>query len=557
MASLRPYLGHFLAQMEASGVENAVVAPGSRSTPLAILLYESTATRLWMALDERSAAYFALGMAKSLGNPVALLCTSGTAAANFLPAIAEAHLSRIPLIVLTADRPRELRDVGAAQTIHQANLYGNHVKWFQDLPTPSEADLRYHAAQVAARAIHIATSHPQGPVHLNFPLREPLLPEIGEPLLPLMGGLWPPVEEPLSEALEAAVLWAQDARRPLVIAGPESPTVPDFLLNQLASKHWPVLADPLAHMRGQHGVISTYDSFLRTANKSLKPDLVIRLGAPPTSKTLNLWSAEARLVLVDWPLGFREPQGVSSLIVEGDPHRVITRLIALLPPANGSWVRAWQHQENFMRRHLNAFLEDSPDTFEGRLYADLNALLANRAAPPILIASSMPIRDLDTFYHGGTLTFYANRGANGIDGLVSTALGISAQKGDVLAILGDLAFYHDMNGLLLAKLHRLNAFIVIINNNGGSIFSYLSQGALPEDMFETLFGTPHDIDFSGVETLYGAIFRRASGYGDFVRNFRDLMARPGLRVLEWRCSTRKNTVELHRRLYAHSPKGSE
>lgn len=544
---LRPYLGQLVAQLAHSGVRYAVASPGSRSTPVAMLLFEHPRISLHMALDERSAGFFALGIAKASGQPVILLCTSGTAAANFAPAIAEAWLSRIPLIVLTADRPRELRDVGAAQTIDQLHLYGRHVKWFQDLPTPGEVNLTRHAASVARRAVHVATLHPRGPVHLNVPIREPLLPEPG----PMPDALLAPTEAPQiaasPTAVTAAQAWLTRATRPVVALGPEAPFIDVSLLAQTTQRGALLVIDPIAHNgRLSECGIAHYDTILRRPDAPPSPDLVIRLGAPLTSKAFQTWASSARLLVLDWPGGFREPDQTESLVIEGEPGHSLTSLVDALPDT--SWSDSWRTPAKTARRRLETVLDQAPPSFEGRLYRHLGSLWPS-PQKPVLVASSMPIRDLDTFYPGGPLRFYANRGANGIDGLVSTAMGIATVSGDVLAILGDLAFYHDMNGLLLAAQHRLNAMIVIVNNNGGAIFSFLSQGSLETPLFEALFGTPHGVDFAGVATLYGAEFRRAHDWETFQQHFRDLRDRPGLRVLEWRTLSRSETVPWHRTLY--------
>ncbi len=544
---LRPYLGQIIAELEARGVREAVVAPGSRSTPLAILLHESAGIRVRMALDERTAAFFALGMAKASRRPVVVVSTSGTAAANFHPAVAEAYLSRIPLIVLTADRPRELRDVGAAQTINQVNLFGTHVKWFQDLPTPGTADLRPHAAQVASRAVHVAMSHPRGPVHLNVPLREPLLPEPGPAGQPLMGGFvhsrWCADDASLKQVLA----WIGSAERPLLALGPESPWVDPAVLERFRASGWPLMVDPLAANGRQDRSLTRYDIFLRAVSDAPRPDVVVRLGAPFTSKVWNQWTGSSRLVLIDWPLGFRDPNHQSALVFEGDPAESLSALSRQLPMAPPDWRQALEQLEERAADQAQRVVSASPASFEGRLYAHLNQLWSDK---PVLVASSMAVRDLDSFYDHGPLTFYANRGANGIDGLISTALGISAESGDVLALLGDLAFYHDMNGLHLAQQHQLNALVVILNNSGGGIFSFLPQADLPKETFEELFGTPHRIDFSGAATLYGADFRRVHSESEVFGAFQELRPRTGLRILEWITTPRPETTAVHRQLYA-------
>ncbi|MCY0877463.1 MAG: 2-succinyl-5-enolpyruvyl-6-hydroxy-3-cyclohexene-1-carboxylic-acid synthase [Firmicutes bacterium] len=558
MTPLRSYLGALVAQLAASGVRDAVVAPGSRSTPLALLLHESPGIRVHMALDERSGGFFALGMAKARQRPVVLVSTSGTAAANFLPAVVEAFLSRVPLLVLTADRPRELRDVGAAQTIDQVHLYGRHVKWFQDLPTPGAGAPDRHAAQVAARAVHYAASHPQGPVHLNIPVREPLLP--GEGPLPevSMGPYFSPIAMPSPEAVAAAREWGHAARRPLLALGPESPALSADILQAFDRAHWPIVIDPVAHTPRTAPGLTTYDTFLRAWPDAPRPDLVVHLGAPLTSKAFQQWSREARMILVDWPQGFRDPDHHSALLMEGDPVETLKALVFqdTVPEGSQTFYDQLHRYEAWASTRIRAVVEESPPTFEGRFYYHLSQLWTD-PQKPVLVASSMPVRDLDTFYTRGSLNIFANRGANGIDGLVSTALGIAQKHHDVLAILGDLAFHHDMTGLALALNHRLNAFFVVINNQGGAIFSFLSQASLPHDTFEELFGTPHAIDFSGVAALYGAQYRRANDYSTFLRHFLALREAPGLRVLDWHTTPRQDTPDIHRRLYQKAETGAD
>lgn len=544
--ALRSYLGQIIAELESQGVRQAVVAPGSRSTPLAILLHESPGIEVRMALDERTAAFFALGMAKASQRPVVLVSTSGTAAANFHPAVAEGHLSRVPLIVLTADRPRELRDVGAAQTINQVNLFGSHAKWFQDLPTPGPVGLRPHAAQVASRAVHIAMSHPRGPVHLNVPLREPLLPESGPAIPPLMGGFAQPAWGVDPSSLERVLEWIGPVERPVLALGPESPMVAPAVLEHFRAAGWAVMVDPLSANGRRNHTLTRYDIFLRAVPDAPRPDVVVRLGAPLTSKVWTQWSTSARLVLIDWPLGFRDPSHQSALVFEGDPRESAAALGRRLPKAPPDWLQALEQLEQRASAQAQRVVADSPASFEGRLYTQLDQVWADK---PVLVASSMAVRDLDSFYERGPLTFFANRGANGIDGLISTALGISTESGDVLALLGDLAFYHDMNGLHLAQQHRLNALVLILNNSGGGIFSFLPQASLPEETFEELFGTPHHIDFSGAATLYGAEFRRAHTYREVLEAWAELAPLRGLRILEWMTTPRSDTTAVHRQLY--------
>lgn len=555
---LRDYLMALTTTWVTEGLQHAVVCPGSRSTPIALALTETPGLRLWMALDERSAGFFALGMAASLDSPVLLLSTSGTAAANFLPAVVEAHLTRIPLVILTADRPRELRDVGAAQTIDQVRLYGTHVKWFQDMPSPA-SDLIDYASLVAARAAHLANSSPKGPVHLNFPLREPLIPAT-RPDHQTMAAPTPRFfashATPDSQALHQVVVTRLASEpRGILIAGARFPQDAEAPLAQLALKlGWPILADPLSNLRHLATNITAYDSFLKTPGwrDQLAPNMVLRVGAPPTSKPLNQWISQASLVLVEEPGGFREPNRQSPWVLEGDIPETLRRLAEAVPardPGEAHWQSLWQKAQSLSEASIAGAMERLPDSFEGRLFYQLMALLDDGRPMTIVVGNSMPIRDLDSFYLRGArhVRLWANRGANGIDGVVSTAMGVAAQEGRSTLILGDISFYHDMNGLLAAKLHALNSLVIVINNNGGGIFSFLPQKAVvPETTFETLFGTPHAIDFAGTATLYGGRFWRADSFTELAIAVKEAAPQSGLRIVEWRTASRTDNVAWHR-----------
>ncbi|AEJ41779.1 2-succinyl-6-hydroxy-2,4-cyclohexadiene-1-carboxylate synthase [Sulfobacillus acidophilus TPY] len=546
----RAPLGQFIATLAQAGVEQVVIAPGSRSTPLAVLFYES-AVKPWVLFDERSAGFFALGLAKATQKPVAIVCTSGTAAANLLPAVVEARLSRVPLIVLTADRPRELRDVGAAQTIDQVRLYGSHAKWFQDLPSPGgPVEVTGYYAQVAARAAAIATAAPRGPVHINFPLREPLLPWGDASDRPFDYVHVTQAQAPMPDQegwIEEAPGWLAPPRHGIVILGPESPVLSEAVLRRLLQRGWPVLADPLAPARRTPGTITRYDAFLRVVKDHIaKPDVVIQLGSPPTSKVLNQWLQHVPWVLLDDALEFRQPDPHPVWAITGDPSATVRALTDRWPRQDPEWTALWQTWEDRTAQALPAIFGELPERFEARLFHALPEwLTAQDFRHPLFIANSMPIRDLDSFSGPLPVSVYGNRGANGIDGLISTALGVSAAQGDVIAVVGDLAFYHDMNGLLAAAQHHLNALIIVINNQGGGIFSFLSQKDLPEAVFEPLFGTPHQLDFSGAATIYGGRYRRVDTLGGLKKAWDEWLFAPGLRVIEWRTLPRPANVQWH------------
>ncbi|MDA8193076.1 MAG: 2-succinyl-5-enolpyruvyl-6-hydroxy-3-cyclohexene-1-carboxylic-acid synthase [Thermaerobacter sp.] len=550
------YLTGFARQLLASGLRHAVVCPGSRSTPLAVVLADTPGIQIWVHVDERAAAYFGLGLAKASDQPVVLVATSGTAAANFLPAVAEAKLGRVPLIVLTADRPRELREIGAAQTMPQVNLYGPHVKWFMDMPSPSTdpAVVRY-AAVTAARAADLATSAPQGPVHLNFPFREPLLPE-ADPAPPVLAPIRiPTLQAQASNLTDSDLASLVSHRHGLIVAGPGTPPGIGSALDNLSqASGWPILADPLSNLRARRETITAYDTFLRHPARSrrLQPSRVIRIGAPPTSKILTQWLADIPLALIDAPGTVRDPALQADLVLTGDCAKIIAQLAAHPDWApDKAWAASWQTSQSIAADRLEQALRQAPASFEGQPFWQLGGLLHSAGELPVLVASSMPVRDLDSFgvRPGGSLTFYANRGANGIDGLLSTGLGLAAVRGRAVIIVGDLAFYHDMNGLMAAHRYALNALVLVINNGGGGIFSFLPQAGIDGHRFEQLFGTPHRLDFSGATTLYGGRFHRVDTIDGLKRAIDGWLQADGLDIVEWVALPRSQNVQIHRTIW--------
>lgn len=583
------YVGAFVDECRRAGLRHVVACPGSRSTPLALVLAATPAIRLWMHLDERSAAFFALGLARRLAEPVALLCTSGTAAANFLPALVEARLARVPLLVLTADRPPELRECGAPQAIDQNRLYGAHVKWYMEtaLPEASNEALRY-IRTLACRALAQARTAPAGPVHLNIPLREPLTPEPaagqplpaegqrdtlawqgrpgGQPYIAVHAG-GPPAD--LSADL-VQQLAAQLHKHPrgLLLVGPQPLDVAtNAALLQLAhATGYPILADPLSQLRGgpQASVIASYDAFLRSDRFCARytPQLVLRFGAMPTSKAVLLYlkRCQCMQVVVDPASGWEEPTQLAAYMCYADPGSFCQALLArygtLADPTDEEraqrkdWMATWQTAEQVTRAALSSALGDLPGLFEGRVFVELAALLPEGTL--LYVGNSMPVRDMDTFFWPGArhLRCLGNRGANGIDGVVSSALGASAACGPaepVVLVLGDLSFFHDLNGLLAARLYALNLVIVLINNDGGGIFSFLPQAAYPEH-FERLFGTPTGLDFRPAVDMYGGRFLRITSWGAFRSAVQTGLAEGGLRVIEVP-GERADNVAQHRRLW--------
>jgi 2-succinyl-5-enolpyruvyl-6-hydroxy-3-cyclohexene-1-carboxylate synthase len=563
-------IGAFVDELARSGIRHVCICPGSRSTPLAIKLAEHPDIKVWMHLDERSASYFGLGLARALGEPVGLLATSGTAAANFLPAVVEASLARVSLVVLTADRPHELRDVGAPQTTDQVRLYGEHARWFFDLPEPELTPEHLRLVRVvAARAVATASAEPAGPVHLNWPLREPLLPGVSAgatstawgarpdhaPYVRVRSGRLAPSEElvrGLAHDLSASC-------RGVIVCGPQDdPLLPQAVARLAQRFGYPILADPLSGVRfGAHDrarVVDAYDAFLRDAGtiERLEPQIVLRLGALPTSKPVQQYLqryAGARQVLVDAG-GWRDPTGLVSDVLHVDPRLLCDALGAHAgsgaPSGTDAWTAAWRAIDTSARAAIERHLNDVDEFFEGRVLRDLLPLLPETAV--VYAGNSMPVRDLDTFAPGTRqmVRCLSNRGANGIDGVVSSALGASAAgTGPVVLVIGDVSFYHDLNGLLAARKHGLDLLVVLLNNDGGGIFSFLPQADLSTDRFEALFGTPHGLEFRPFVEGYGGHFTRVDTWAGFASGIVDGLARGGLRVIEVPTDRNRN-VGLHR-----------
>lgn len=598
----RAYVGAFIDELVRAGVRDVCFAPGSRSTPLIMTAARHPQLSLWLHIDERSAAFFALGMAKTSGRPVALVCTSGTAAANFFPAVVEAYYDRVPLIVLTADRPHEARDRGAPQTMDQVGLYGSHVKWHVDMAPSSDdpARVRY-SRTVACRAVATAMAPPAGPVHLNFPLQEPLIPAFeagpdesdacgaaapqGGPENGAEGGAVAGGEpRPFTVVAAGRALAPQDTvaalaqelrhiPRGLIVCGPQRDSALPEAASRLAhALGWPILADPLSLVRcGPHDrrfVISTYDALLRDRHFAAAhgPEAVLRLGAPPTSKPLNLFLArcrDARHIVVDEPARWREPLDVATDVVWADGTAFCHALADALEGDGGTprpqeeltpWAASWRRADETARRSMEAAIASlEPGTmFEGRIFTELAEVLPPDAA--LFVGNSMPVRDLDTFFPSlpHRIRFMGNRGVNGIDGVVSTALGaaaaLKAQGGSpppLVLVIGDLSFFHDQNGLLAAKLHDLDATVVLVHNDGGGIFSFLPQSQ-PQHApyFEPLFGTPTGLDFRPVVAMYGGRHIAADTWDRFRQGVAEGMRSRGLTVVEVRTDRREN-VALH------------
>jgi 2-succinyl-5-enolpyruvyl-6-hydroxy-3-cyclohexene-1-carboxylate synthase len=542
------------------GVRHAVIAPGSRSAPLALALHARTDVTLHVEIDERSAAFLAVGIAKASGDPAAVVCTSGTAAVNLHPAIVEASHSRTPLLALTADRPPELRDTGANQTIEQAGLYGAAVRWSADLAVAERrsGSVAYWRS-VMSRALAEAVGRPAGPVHLNVPLRDPLAPDDdpswAEPLEGRADAL-PWTSRSADLALPTATTVADVARyvtaheRGALVLGDvavDGVAVAGFA----AVSAWPVIADPHSSARTGDHVISTADLLLASDAFAAThiPDVVLIVGRPVLARSLRRWlDAVPHAVLVDADGAWLDPGRRVDHILRVDPTALLRDVAAGLDTAASThWLAQWQHAERRARAAVDTLLDATAAPTEPRIARDLAGCLPDGAL--LAVASSMPIRDLASVMRPrGGLRVLGNRGASGIDGFVSTVLGAAiVHDGPVVALAGDLSILHDQNGFLLAGRDALDAVFVVVNNDGGGIFSLLEYRDVAG--FDRLFGTPHGVELAGLAATYGLGYHPLARASDLPDVVAATAAKGGLHLVEAR-TDRADNADLHLRLRA-------
>ncbi|MCI2868321.1 2-succinyl-5-enolpyruvyl-6-hydroxy-3-cyclohexene-1-carboxylic-acid synthase [Staphylococcus hominis] len=502
----------FASELYAYGVREVVISPGSRSTPLAIAFEAHPNIKTWIHPDERSAAFFALGLIKGSERPVAILCTSGTAAANYTPAIAESQISRIPLIVLTSDRPHELRSVGAPQAINQVNMFANYINFQFDMPVAdgSQEMLNTINYQMQIASQYLYGPH-RGPIHFNLPFREPLTPDLEmTENLKSEHKILPHYQKNIDIQDIKNVL---KDKKGLIIVGDMQHQAVDQILTYATIHDLPILADPLSQLRkfNHPNVITTYDLLYRS-HLNIDADFIIRVGKPVISKKLNQWltRTNAFQILVqnnDKIDVFPTPPHISYEISANDFFRSLVNE----PTVNRKdWIERWQSIEAQSRKAITQHISQATD--ESAFVSTLIQKLTKDDA--LFVSNSMPIRDVDNLLFDSEVEVYANRGANGIDGVISTALGMAVHK-RVTLLIGDLAFYHDMNGLLMAKLNDIHINVVILNNDGGGIFSYLPQKTAAEQYFERLFGTPTGLNFEYTAMLYDFSFKRLDNITDF------------------------------------------
>ena len=501
-----------IVQLLNLGAEHFVLSPGSRSTPLTLAAARCPGARTFVNLDERGAAFFAQGIAKASGKPAVLICTSGTAAANYLPAVIEASQSGTPLIVLTADRPASLYECGAPQAIDQLGLYGRSARWFLQCPAPDSLDEpSAKALAIAARAWAHAAGDDPGPVHLNCPFDEPLVPDV----LPDFARVQPVelVEEAAGASEEGARRLAEtasQAKRPCIVAGPLPQAQRTAVLEFAAAAALPVLADAASNLRFGEDcgarVFGHFDAWLRALPELETPDLVIHMGAQPTSKALTRYLARAEAIHVCFAQAGRwaDPGALATLVLGGDPAATLAAATWKLAECrtDANWLGALESAEQIAGAEAGAFdcLERGAEIALARqLFA---ALPANAN---LFLSNSMPIREVDWFggVRGKALNVFVNRGANGIDGIVSSALGVCAATGRPTYLLtGDLALLHDLNALAFAAAQKIPLQIIAINNDGGGIFGYLPISKSGE-VFEPYFRTPHGRSITGAAAALG------------------------------------------------------
>ena len=535
------------------GVHHAVIAPGSRSTPLALALVADQRFAVHVFHDERSASFAALGLGLSTGTPAVLLCTSGTAAAHFHAAVIEAHQSNVPMIVCTADRPPELRDIGAPQTVDQTNMYGHAVRWFHDPGVPS-LDASHTWRALAGRCISLSTTGRPGPVHLNLPFRDPLL---GTP-----SALPEPRESQWNRVIQASAIdddAVQDLARQLsnkrgvIVAGngasPEVVALADAL-------SWPVFADPRSGLREcLAGVVIAFDPILRAPSfAQLAPEVVLRVGEPPASKVLAQWIAASRAKVLQLQAheGVIDPDHLMTASFIAPVAQVCKALQLIVAPADSEWRQKWQMAENSAQSAISEWTKAhfSEPSVVRALTDEL------QPGSQFVISSSMPIRDVEWF---GTVTpgvrVYSNRGANGIDGVISTAVGVAlGSAAPTHLLIGDVALLHDVNGLISLPARGVDLNIYVTNNDGGSIFSFLPQGtAVEEAPFEKVYGTPHGVKFKDIASAYGLGYTDASHSADAAAR---AVTQSGCNIIEIRTERGRN-VSLHNELNQYVIKAVE
>jgi 2-succinyl-5-enolpyruvyl-6-hydroxy-3-cyclohexene-1-carboxylate synthase len=536
------------------GMEHACTSPGSRDTPIVLSMARERRLRAWSHIDERASGFFALGAAKATGKPVAVTCTSGTAAANLLPAVIEAREAAVPLIVLTADRPPELRDVGAGQTIDQIKLYGDATEWFFELGVPeATAERMRWVRSLACRAYWTAAGGTPGPVHLNIPLREPLVLDAPLPEQEPGGGGRPggrPWVEQHAAARASAPLPAPGGSAVIIAGDLGADRSPGRELAEIAARaRVPLLADPLSGARSGPAAVAHFDLILRDprAVAALRPDFIYRFGDLPTSKPLRAWLGgleQARQVLFSADDRWVDPMARTELRVVGPLRDAIAELASTVAPDDGDWLDRWTQADSAVAHAIAAPLM-AAGLSEPATITALAQLLP--ASVTLFVGASMPIRDVEEFFPAlnEPPRVMANRGANGIDGTVSSAFGVAAGGGgEVVLVLGDVTLAHDIGGLLAASRLGLKLTIVLLNNDGGGIFNFLAVASEGE-AFEHHIATPTGLDFAQAAALYHCLHEQVANFDELAQALMRALAGNETTIIEVRTDRVAN-----RRLHA-------
>ena len=541
------------------GLRHAVIAPGSRSTPMALALGARDDLGIHVFHDERSASFAALGIGIESGLPAILLCTSGTAAVQFHAAVVEAHHAEVPMLICTADRPPELHGVGAPQTIDQRDLYGGAARKFIDAGIANSDDIAKWRI-LAQDSVEFSCGGSPGPVHLNLPFREPLVGEIGE--LPKVDDKKILKRVKFASPIAADVDVIADTlrgKRGILVAGAGC-TASENILELAKVLGWPVLADPRSGCRviekSSPVVVASADTFLRSERlaRSLRPEVIVRMGEPPVSKVLNLWLRDsgAIYIAISGTPRLTDPDRIVSRHVVGSISEWCTALIERLGKSSWKandqteWLQSWQESESITQRSITASLQDELAPTEPAI-----ARALSKHIPPgsrLVVSSSMPVRDLEWFAEPrNDLPVYANRGASGIDGVVSTAIGVAlASQVPTYLLIGDLAMLHDANGLIGLTERKADVRIVCVDNRGGGIFSFLPQASLlSAERFEQLFGTPHNSDISLIAKAHGVSSRTCESMDNFLNGIGE--TGPWLVCIP---TNRTENVAVHNRLIA-------
>jgi 2-succinyl-5-enolpyruvyl-6-hydroxy-3-cyclohexene-1-carboxylate synthase len=544
------------------GVVHAVVSPGSRSTPLALALAADERLTLHVHHDERSAAFLALGIGLATGAPALVLTTSGTAAVELHPAVVEAHHARVPLLVCTADRPAELQQIGAPQTVDQTHLYGRAVRWFAE-PGVADRDRSSTWRSLAARAVAEAFGPVPGPVHLNLAFRDPLVGRPGPlPAGRAEGAPWHAVGRhpapPHPADVDGVVAALGAGRRGVIVAGDRSGDA-DVVHGLASALGWPVLADARAPARQPRpATVAAFDAILRHEPfaSGHRPEVILRLGATPASKVLGQWMAAtgAEQLAIEAHGAWLDPDRTASTVLAGDPtawcRALVGRLAGGGEGADAGWCGSWAAAEAAARSAIAGATGGGGEATEPAVARSLVAALPDGAA--LVVSSSMPVRDVEWYADPRLgLQVLGNRGANGIDGVVSTAVGVAAARsGPTALLIGDIAFLYDTNGLLALPAREVDLTIVVVDNRGGGIFSFLPQARqVPAERFELLFGTPHQVDLVGLAAAHGLPARRIDRVEDLAPAVQAGVAGGGANVVVVP-TARDGNVEVHARIHA-------